>query len=78
MEFKLKLDAGEAQLHSNVMSDIRSVVPVVGVGTISTPERREGRNRSPHRGNAVMNWPAVAPFPSADGRVHDPLTHSDP
>ena len=60
------------------MSDPRSVLPVVGVGAISTPERREGRNRSPHRGNAVMNWPAVVPFPSADGRVHDPFTHSDP
>ena len=60
------------------MSDPRSVLPVVGVGAISTPERREGRNRNPHRGNAVMNWPAVVPFPSADGRVHDPFTHSDP
>ena len=55
MEFKLKLDAGEVELHSNAMSDLRAVVPVGGVGTISTPERREGRNRSPHRGTAIIN-----------------------
>ena len=38
LEFKLKLDASEVQLHSNAMSDPRSVVPVGGVDTISTPE----------------------------------------
>ena len=35
----------------------------------STPERRNGRMRSPHRGTTVINWPVVAPFPSADAHV---------
>ena len=76
-EFKTKLDAGEAILRL-AFPDARARVAVGGVGAVSTPERRDGRKRRPHRGNSVVTWPAVAPFPGGDANTSDPLTQSDP
>ena len=61
------------------------VVPSVNP---STPERRDGRKRSPYRGDTVA-WPTVAPLPSYDrmedseplpgatSTVEDPLVKSN-
>ena len=61
---------------------VPSVIP-------STPERRDGRKRSPYRGDTVA-WPTVAPLPSYDrmedsepltgatSTVQDPFVKSDP
>ena len=89
-EFKTKLDAGDAILPSALPSDSRVSLAGGGVGDVSTPERRDGRRRSPHRGNTVVTWPAVAslpsydrmdesaPLPDAASTVQDPLLQSDP
>ena len=62
------------------------VVPSVNP---STPERRDGRKRSPHRGDTFA-WPTVVPLPSHDRMdesaplpdaaytMQDPLLQSDP
>ena len=90
LEFKTKLDAGDAILPSALPSDSLVSLAGGGVGDVSTPERRDGRRRSPHRGNTVVTWPAVASLPSYDGMgesaplpnaastVEDPLQQSDP
>ena len=66
LEFKTNLDAGEAILPL-VSPDARAIVAVGGVGAVSTPERRDGRKRNPHRGNTVVSqlsfrFPVVMPI----------------
>ena len=71
LDFKSKLDAGEVTL------------PTSGTAPASTPERREGRKRSPHRGSTVVPWPKVGPLPAydpieEDASIRGPDTLPDP
>ena len=54
-------------------ADSRIAATAVGAAIVSTPEHRDGRKRSPHRGNTIVSWPAVAPLPA-----YDPMEGSDP
>ena len=78
LEFKSKFDAGEIQLPSGAPGDSHVSVSTAGIEAVSTPERREGRKRSPHRGNTAVSWPTVAPFPGVAANPIDPLSQSDP
>ena len=72
LECKAKVDSGEVLLPSGG-ADSRIAATAVGAAVVSTPERRDGRKRSPHRGNTFVSWPAVAPLPA-----YDPMEGSDP
>ena len=63
---------------SGVSGDSHVSVSVACIEAVSTLERREGRKRSPHRGNTALSWPTVASFPGVAANPIDPFSQSDP
>ena len=63
---------------AKVTADRQFLNPGEGLGVVSTPERREGRKRSPHRENTALSWPTVAPLPGVAANPIDQFSQSDP